>query len=124
MAIFPGLTVPVERWARLLERCRTEQDPTRLKEHCVALEKFFLEFVAPQSALYHQQAGSTIPDETLDEALVSRLVTAGAGCLGESHRLLCRLHAILHQSDPAGFHQEATRLIERLDRILRRVQGG
>ncbi|MEO5366856.1 MAG: hypothetical protein H7831_11005 [Magnetococcus sp. WYHC-3] len=108
----------------LLKKCREENNPDRLLCHMQALKTFLVAHLIQQSTLVCQIKQG----QELDGELEDLIIDECSGCVGDSRKVMQKMHAFLRKFedgdnlDTMEFRVEATRLLNRFEQSMARFR--
>ncbi|ABK44668.1 hypothetical protein Mmc1_2167 [Magnetococcus marinus MC-1] len=108
----------------LLAKCKNENVPEKTLCHLQALKTFIMAYMIQQNTLMHQLQGNKALEGASEDALVEQC----ADCVGDSQKLIGKLHKLLRKYeddenlDTMEFRAKASQLINKFDKNLDRFE--
>ncbi|MEG3640603.1 hypothetical protein [Magnetococcus sp. PR-3] len=124
MSDMSSMSPEFDHLKELLEKCKNENDPDRTLCHLQALKTFIMAYVIQQNTLMHQLQGGKALEGASEDALVEKCAT----CVGDSQKLIGKLHKLLRKYedeenlDTMEFRAKASQLINKFDKNMDRFE--
>nr|CRH05161.1 conserved protein of unknown function [Candidatus Magnetococcus massalia] len=120
-----SMSMEFQQLKELLAKCKSENNPEKTLCHLQALKTFIMAYVIQQNTLMHQmQDGQALEGQTED-----KLVEKCADCVGDSQKLMAKLHKLLRKYeddeknlDSMEFRAQSSQLINKFDKNLDRFE--